>query len=139
MSLVGRTVIVEVETATAGTFATLGSLNSKTLQVSTATADATTPDESAPEGILWSKNLDGAKQVSISGDGILEESDAEKLVRGAAFAVDNQIKMKFTVPGIHRVEGTFRVEQFDVTGAVGEAAGFSLSVVSNGACTNTEL
>ena len=133
----GRAMLVKIGDG-GGTevFSNLCGLNAKSISINTNSIDATTPDCTTPEGILWRETLAGVKSVDVSGDGIFEDSTAELRLNTVAMQNDNSVNLEIVVPDFGTYAGAFRVG-YEISGGTEEAVAFTGSFESTGAVTFT--
>lgn len=128
----GRLVLIEIETATPGTFAAIGGLRSKTISLSEGQVDATDSDSPG----AWRELVAGAatKSASISGDGIFKDTSSEELLRGHFFA-GTFPNLRFTIPGYGRISGAWQVSELEYAGEYEGEVTYTVSFESAGALT----
>lgn len=132
----GRALLVKIgDGETPEVFANLCGLNSKSLTINNSAIDVTTPDCTAPEGALWTETLNGLKNVSISGDGLFEDSVAEARMNTIAMGADNTCNFEVVIPDFGSYSGAFRLASVDFGGETEGGVTYSLSLESNGAIT----
>ena len=133
----GRAMVVKIgDAADPEVFSNLCGLNAKTISINTASIDATTPDCTSPEGILWRETLAGTKSIDVSGDGIFEDSAAELRLNTVAMAADNSVNLEIVVPDFGTYAGAFRAN-YEISGSTEESVTFTGSFESTGAVTFT--
>ena len=109
---VGRAMLVKIgDGADPEAFSNLCGLTSKSLTMNNSAIDVTTPDCTTPEGALWTETLAGVKNISISGDGLFEDSAAELRANATAMANDNIVNMQVVVPDFGTYAGAFRIDR----------------------------
>lgn len=130
----GRAMLVKIgDGATTEVFNNLCGLNSKSISINNTSIDVTTPDCTTPEGILWQQSLAGLKSVSLSGDGIFEDSAAELRANTIAMQTDNQVNMEIVVVDFGTYSGAFRISSLEYGGASEGGQTFSIALESTGA------
>jgi len=132
----GRALLVKIDDGT-GTKNNLCGLNSKSLTINNSSIDVTTPDCTTPEGALYTETLAGLKNVSVSGDGFFEDSDAEVRMNTVAMAADNSTTFEIVVPNFGTYAGTFRITSVEFGGETEGGVTYSLSLESSGTVTFT--
>ena len=132
----GRALLVKIDDGT-GTKNNLCGLNSKSLTINNSSIDVTTPDCTTPEGALYTETLAGLKNVSVSGDGFFEDSDAEARMNTVAMAADNSTTFEIVVPNFGTYAGTFRITSVEFGGETEGGVTYSLSLESSGTVTFT--
>lgn len=130
----GRALLVKIDDGS-GTKNNLCGLNSKSLTINNSSIDVTTPDCTTPEGALYTETLAGLKNVSVSGDGFFEDSDAEARMNTVAMAADNSTTFEIVVPSFGTYSGTFRLTSLEFGGETEGGVTYSLSLESSGAVT----
>jgi predicted secreted protein len=115
-------------------FLTIAALNSKSLKINNERLDATTPDLTTPEGVMWRETLAGAKSISMSGDMTLADTAAEARLAEVAMADDPVANFQAVVPGVGTWEGAFSLDY--EMGGDGALTG-NMSLESNGVVTFT--
>ncbi|MDE4059771.1 phage tail tube protein [Phaeobacter gallaeciensis] len=129
----GRAFLVKISDGAAG-FTVFGGMTSKSLKINGERIDATTPDPTTPEGIMWRETLAGAKSVDASGDITLVGDAAEARAVTIAMGDPGTDDFEIVVPGVGTFAGTFSVDlEF---GDDGKATA-SISLASTGAVTFT--
>lgn len=135
---VGRAMLVKIgDGADPEVFSNLCGLTSKSLTMNNSAIDVTTPDCTTPEGALWTETLAGVKNISISGDGLFEDSAAELRANTIAMANDNIVNMQVVVPDFGTYAGAFRIDSLEYGGAAEGGVTYSLSLGSSGVVTFT--
>lgn len=133
----GRTLLVKIgdgATPTEG-FTTLCGLQSKTFTVNNTEIDVTTADCIDPGGPLWSEVLSGTKRLSISGNGIFEDSLSELRLNTIAMAAEPQANFQVIVPDFGTFQGAFFLSSVEYGGEQEGGVTYSLSLGSSGICT----
>jgi TP901-1 family phage major tail protein len=118
-------------------FSALAGINSKTLTINNSAIDVTTPDASAPGGILFASSLNGLKSVSVSGDGVFLSDTAEARLNTVAMQADPVANFEIVVPTFGTYAGEFRVTSYEMGGETEGGVTFSTSLESNGTVTFT--
>lgn len=131
----GRAFLVKISDGAAG-FDAFAGLTAKSLKINNERIDATTPDPTTPEGVMWRETLAGAKSVDVSGDFTLVGDAAESRALTAAMSEAATDGFQVIVPGVGTFAGTFSLDlEF---GDDGKATG-SMSLASTGAVTFTAV
>lgn len=130
----GRLVLIEIETATPGTFSVLGGLRSKTISLSEDQVDSTDSESTGQ----WRELLSGAatKSASISGDGIFKDTASEALLQSHFFA-GTFPKLRFTVPAFGAFAGNWQISNLEYAGEYEGEATYTVSFESAGAIAFT--
>jgi TP901-1 family phage major tail protein len=118
-------------------FSALAGINSKTLTINNSAIDVTTPDASAPGGVLFASSLNGLKSVSVSGDGVFLSDTAEARLNTVAMQADPVANFEIVVPTFGTYAGEFRVTSYEMGGETEGGVTFSTSLESNGTVTFT--
>lgn len=130
---VGRAFLIKISDGAVAWTAFAG-ITGKSLKINNERVDATTPDATTPEGILWRDTLDGVKSVSFSGDGKLVKDASEARLISMAMAQDASDSFQVVVPNLGTFEGVFSIE---VDYGDDGVATFSISAESSGPITFT--
>jgi TP901-1 family phage major tail protein len=134
----GRELLIKIGDGEASeTFATLCGLVAKTMTINNNPVDVTTPDCEAPGGVLWTELQNGAKSVSVSGNGFFEDSAAEARMNTIALSATAVASFQIIVPNFGTFSGPFHVGTFDFSGEQEGGVAYSLSLGSAGAVTFT--
>jgi TP901-1 family phage major tail protein len=132
----GRALLVKIGDGEASeAFSNLCGLNSKSLTINNSSIDVTTPDCSTPGGALWTETLNGLKNVSVSGDGYFEDSNAEARMNTVTMGADNACNFQIIVPDFGTYAGSFRIASLEFGGETEGGVTYSLSLESTGAVT----
>ncbi|WP_420415924.1 phage tail tube protein [Marinovum algicola] len=135
----GRTYLVKIGDGEASeAFATLCGLTTKGLTINNSFYDNTTADCSTPGGALWRSARTGIKSVGFSGDGLLEDEDAEKRLIEVAMAADAVANFQVIVPGLGTFAGAFGIDANEVGAEMEGDITYSISMTSVGTITFTE-
>ncbi len=136
----GKDYLVQFETVTPGTYATLGGLQANSLSLNNETVDVTTKGASR-----WRELLDGCglRSMSISGNGFLLKpsgTGADPATKTAhQRAMDGaKHKVKIISAAGDSYTGDFVVTSFERSGENGGAEAFTLSLESAGDITYTD-
>lgn len=129
----GRAWLLKISDGAAG-FTAFAGLTGKSLKINGERIDATVPDATTPEGIMWRQTLDGTKSISASGDGTLVEDASESRLLTIAMQSDSTDDFQIIIPGVGTFEGAFSV---DVELGDNGAVTFSAALESNGPITFT--
>ena len=74
----GRGLLIIIgDDAASEAFTTIAGLNLKSITTNNSAIDVTTPDATTSSGALWASSLNGLKAVSIFGDGIFLDENAQ--------------------------------------------------------------
>lgn len=132
----GRLVLIEIETATPGTFAVVGGLRTKSLSLSESEVDGTDSDSPG----RWRELVGGAgtRSASISGDGIFKDTASEETLRAAFFA-GTFATLRFTVPSFGRIAGEWLISELEYAGEYEGEATYTVSFESAGELTWTSI
>ncbi len=134
----GRELLVKIRVSTGpDVYSTLCGLTTKALTINNNEIDVTTPDCTTPGGILWTEVLGGAKRISVSGNGLFEDSAAENALNTLAIATDPRGVFQIIVPGFGTFAGTFFLGSTEYGGEMEGGVTYSLSLASSGAVTFT--
>ena len=123
-------------TAESPVWTDLGSLRSREVSINSNTIDITTADSSG----RWQEMLSGGgtKRVSISGDGVFDNSAAQEAIMDKAFD-GTHVHMQVTFPDYTVIDGQFVVDGLNIRGNVDEALTFSTTFQSAGAITKADV
>jgi len=134
----GRAMLLQIElVAGGGSFTNLCGLNSKSLTINRNPIDVTTPNCSAPEGLLFTESMAGSFSMSVSGDGFFEDSTAEARMNAIAMAADNIGNFKVIVPSFGTYAGAFRIPSLEFGGETEGGVTYSITLDSSGTVTFT--
>ena len=117
------------------TYVNVGTLNAKTFTIESGSADVTTAEGGA--ATVWTETLDTTKRVTVSGDGILGDTEAEGLLKTIADTVTQSDKFIIKFPAFGDYEGTFRIDSLEFGGETESGVTFSVSLSSENEVTHT--
>ncbi|PLX36998.1 MAG: phage major tail protein, TP901-1 family [Hyphomicrobiales bacterium] len=131
---IGSEMLLKVDSGGAGTFVTLGGIQSRSLALNSETVDITNSDSVNK----WRELLAGAgiKTASISGDGVFLDDAAIEVARGYFFAgtiVDWQV----IIPDFGTIAGAFQISALEFSGDHNAEVKQSISLESAGELTFT--
>lgn len=126
----GRDLLVKMDAAGTGTFATVAGLRTKRLAFNSETVDVTDADSSG----RWRELLaaSGVQRASVTGAGIFKDAGSDARMREAFFSgaiVDWQL----VVPDFGTVEGPFQITALEYSGAHDGEVTFEVALESAGA------
>lgn len=135
----GRLLLIKIGDGATPTeaFTTLCGLKSKTLTINNNEIDVTTADCADPGGPLWTEVMDGAKRVSVSGNGYFKDDVNEAALNTLALADTPIGNFQIIVPDFGTFEGAFLVSSLDFGGEQEDGVTYSLSLASSGEITFT--
>lgn len=135
----GRLMLIKIGDGATPTeaFTTLCGLRSKTLTINNAEVDVTSADCTTPGGPLWTEVMDGAKRVSVSGNGYFKDETAEATLTTLALADTPMGNFQIIVPDFGTFEGEFMVSSVEFGGEQEDGVTYSLSLASSGEVTFT--
>jgi TP901-1 family phage major tail protein len=129
----GRALLLKVDAAGTGSFATVAGLRSKSIALNAALIDATNAD--SPDG--WREIIEGGiRTARIQGAGVFKDAAADETVRGIFFA-GTICAWEIIVPAFGTIAGPFQVSSLDYAGDYNGEATYTLSLDSAGALTFT--
>lgn len=129
----GRTLLVKIgDGASPEVFNVLCGLTSKTFSINNSEIDVTTADCDDPAGVMWTEVLDGAKRISLSGNGYFEDSETEERAREVAMDPTPIANFQVIVPDFGTFEGAFFFATLDYSGEQEGGVTYSLSLSSTG-------
>ena len=132
----GRLMLVKIGDGEATeAFTTLCGLRSKTMTINNSEIDVTTADCTTPGGPLWTEILDGAKRVSVSGNGYFKDDTNEATLNTLALSGDPVANFQIVVPDFGTFEGAFHVSSLEFGGEQEDGVTYSLTLASSGAIT----
>lgn len=121
----GRVFLLQVETATPGTYASIGGLRTKSLAVNNEEIDISDEDDGT-----FKKGLEGGLQsLAVSGAGLVTNEANYKLLKAAAFANTHK-NCKLTWGAGDTLTCLFHISSLAETGAYNGAQEFTVSLVS---------
>ncbi|PYE80815.1 phage major tail protein, TP901-1 family [Pseudoroseicyclus aestuarii] len=127
----GRLLLVKIATGSSA-YATLCGLTTKTVTVNNNEIDVTTADCDEPGGPLWTEVLSGTKRVSVSGNGLFEDSAAEKKLIDLAMAADSIAQFQIILPDFGTFTGSFHLASQEYGGEQEGGMTYSLTLNSSG-------
>lgn len=132
----GKDLLIKVDMAADGTFATLAGLRATRVSFNAETIDVTSLESQGG----WRELLSGAgvRSVSISGSGVFRDADTDERARQLFFdgeAPDFQV----VIPDFGIVEGPFQVTAIEYGGSHNGEATYELSMASAGKLTFTAI
>lgn len=131
MGVKGRDFLIQIETATPGTYATVGGLRSNSFSINNEAVDITDKD-----GDTWKQLLEGAgiQSVAVKGSGVAKVSTTLAEIRQAA--VDNTfVPLKLVSALGYSLTGNFQITSFESAGEYNKEETFSVSLDSAGTIT----
>lgn len=131
----GRLMLVKI--GTGGAAATLCGLRSKVLTINNNEIDVTTADCVSPGGPLWTEVMEGAKRVSVSGNGYFKDEVHEATLTTLAMSDNPQGAFEIVVPAFGTFAGVFQVGNLEFGGEQEDGVTYSLSLASSGVVTFT--
>ena len=138
MAQLGRAVLVRAETAPgSGVWKDVCALTAKTLSINNASISTTAPDCDNPSGVLHQTSLNGVQSMSISGDGIFDDTEGQNIIIASANGSDPYVNFQFYVDNLGTYEGKFLIESLELSGGSEEVLTFSISLSSSGAVVFT--
>lgn len=131
----GKDMLIEYDSGSS-TFVTLGGLRSRRLRMGRETIDVTTADSANLERVLLSGG--GVFSMSISGDGVFEDTSAQAAVE-AAVRAGTFLTLKITVPDYCTYQASFAFTDMEFGGDHNTELSFSVTMESAGSITFTAL
>ena len=132
----GRLMLVKIgDGETVEAFTPLCGLRSKTMTINNSEIDVTTADCTTPGGPLWTEILDGAKRVSVSGNGYFKDETAEATLNTLALSGDPVANFQIVVPDFGTFDGAFHVSSLEFGGEQEDGVTYSMTLASSGAIT----
>lgn len=128
----GRDILLKVDSAGNGIFATIAGLRARTISFNARSVDITNAD--SVNG--WREALAGAgvKSASISGSGVFLDDSADETVRGHLF--NGTIRdWQVILPDFGTIQGRFQIASLDYAGEYDGEVTYSLALESAGALT----
>ena len=134
----GRELLIKKEVAaTPGTFATACGLVSKTIGINNNQIDVTTPDCDTPGGPLWRELSEGIKSITVSGNGLFEDSAPEQEMVALAMADTPIGNFQVIVPDLGTFEGAFLLGAMEYGGEMEGSVTYTVTLESAGEITFT--
>lgn len=132
----GRDLLLKLDAAGTGSFATVAGLRSNALAFNAAAVDVT-DQESAGQ---WRELLAGAglKTATIKGQGIFKDAASDALMREIFFS-GRIVSWQVVVPDFGTVTGPFQITALEFTGRHDSEVSFDLALESAGALTFAAL
>jgi len=111
---------------TAGDYATVAGLRTKTLRLNARPVDVT---DTASQG--WKELLPGAgmRTAEISGTGVFRDAESDAVIRSAFFNQSAQ-NCRFIIPGFGMIDGPFLITGLNYAGSYNGEAQFEVSLTS---------
>ena len=127
----GANMLLKYNTGTFATpvWTTMGGLRSRRMRVGRSIIDVTTADAPNLERMLLPGG--GVAQISVSGDGVFEDTAAQAAAEAAARS-GAFLDMQITIPGYGTYRGDFAVTDFEFAGDFDKELTFSCSFESAG-------
>lgn len=132
----GKDLLVKLDAAGTGSFATVAGLRSRSLAFNARSVDITDADSSG----RWRELLEGAgvRSASIGGRGLFRDQASDASVRQVFF--DGAIKSwQVVIPDFGTVEGPFQITALEFAGEHDGEVTFDLSLESAGALSFTAM
>jgi len=134
----GRLMLIKIgDGAETEAFTTLCGLRSKTLTINNSEIDVTTANCDAPGGPLWTEVLDGAKRVSVSGNGYFKDEASEATLNTLVLSGNPFANFQIIIPDFGTFAGNFMVSNVEYGGEQEDGVTYSLALASNGEVTFT--
>ncbi|MGZ9812037.1 phage major tail protein, TP901-1 family [Pseudoroseicyclus sp. H15] len=118
-------------------FTTVCGLTSKTLGINNNDIDITTPNCDAPGGALWRELMEGIKSLTLSGNGVFEDTPSEITLLNLAMSPTPTASFQAIVPHLGTFEGAFLLSSMEYAGEMEGAVTYSMSLSSSGKITFT--
>lgn len=125
----GLEMLLKVDSDGAGTYQTLGGIQTNGLTLDKETVDITSQDEVD----RYRKLIAGAgvKSMSISGSGVFKDDAAIETAR-SYYANDTLRNWRITIPSFYDITANFAVSRLEFSGAHNGEVTFSISLDSSG-------
>lgn len=123
-AVAGRKVLLQILNGTE--YATIGALTAKSLTINAEPIDVTTDDDTGWRALL--EDTKGIRSVDIKADGILKSLTPLLGVADSEAALN----LRFEVPGIADITGTFQMSSFEIGAELEEGTTFSAAFASSG-------
>lgn len=132
----GKDLLIKVDMAADGTFATLAGLRATRVSFNAETIDVTSLESQGG----WRELLSGAgvRSVSISGSGVFRDADTDERARQLFFDGEAP-SFQVVIPDFGIVEGPFQVTAIEYGGSHNGEATYELSMASAGKLTFTAI
>jgi TP901-1 family phage major tail protein len=126
----GRDLLVKMDAAGTGSFATVAGLRTKRLAFNSETVDVTDAESSG----RWRELLGaaGVQRASVSGAGIFKDAPSDAAIRSAFFG-GAVTRFQLVLPDFGTVEGPFQITALEYGGAHDGEVTFEIALESAGA------
>lgn len=130
----GKDLLLKIDDAGTGTFATVAGLRSRALAFNAQTVDITHQESAG----AWRELLEGAgvRSARITGSGIFKDAASDEMLRAAFFG--GSIKTwQIVIPDFGTVQGAFQIASLELTGRHDSEVAFEIGLESAGLLTFT--
>jgi hypothetical protein len=129
----GRNFLLKIETATPGTYVTVGGMRTTSCKKNNGAIDVTTKDDG-----VWRRQIAGGIQsLDISGSGVVRNDASQKRLSVLANSGD-AVLCKVTFADGDEFAGSFIISDFERSGDHDKEETYSVSLQSAGVITFTE-
>jgi len=121
---------IGIDVAGGSSFSVLGQDQGLSVSFTTDKADATTKDS-----LNWEENISTIRHVSVSGNGVLDETDTawgKLLTAYFTTAGPAQVEIQITTPGAVTFTGLANIDSLDYDGPHDGTLNFSIALSGNG-------
>lgn len=125
----GKDLLLKVDSAGTGVFATVAGMRSRTLSLNSETVDITHAESAG----RWRELLEGAgsKTARVTGSGVFKDAASDALIR--AYVFNGTIRnWQVVIPDFGIVEGPFQISSMDFNGKHDGEVAFDLTLESAG-------
>ncbi|WP_068317157.1 phage major tail protein, TP901-1 family [Polycladidibacter hongkongensis] len=131
----GRDLLLKIDATGTGAFVSVAGLRSKKLALSATAPDIT--DTASPQ--RWRELLSaaGTRALSLSGRGIIKDSESDKLLQQVFFAA-KLCTWQIIVPALGHLEGQFHLQALEYAGEFNRELTYEIALESAGLITFTE-
>jgi TP901-1 family phage major tail protein len=126
-SVAGRKVLLYLVVGTDATL--IGALKTKTATINNEPIDSTSDDDNGYRQLI--EDVSGTKSVDIKAEGILKDRTTLMEASDGEAALD----LRFVVPGVVEISGTFKLASFEVGAEMEDSVTFSATFQSSGQFT----
>lgn len=125
--------------ATPATFIAPCGFTSKSFTRNKTLNEAQIPDCDDPDAPVWSARDVASMSATISGSGVLAKSAVAVWEEALAStdSIEAEVELVYTDGAKETYVGNFHLENFDVTGSIGERVNVSVTMQSDGEVTHT--
>ena len=138
-TITGEQILVQIETATPGTYAHPCLINTdRGIQWSSSVVSEVVPDCAAPSAPAWTRTEIDGLSGTISGAGMYDLASEEEFFDWWKSGANKSVKVKTGGVGGGTFTGNFKLTEFGVTGSRKSRATASMTLISDGPVTRAD-